>query len=177
MEGRWKNTNIPLDENFQNAPYDVNKKHTSPHGLDEDSIHFSWNCIQTKLYDERLHNTTMYGQYNRTCGCKIITTCNSTDSWKKSAIDPMTKTRTLNPYIETVFRELLLKITLWIQDPNGLYIETWAKQSVFTTKLKDAWTIEDGCPSCNMTRILWYNMIKFNITFLININHLCCSQG
>jgi len=41
MEGRWKHTNIPLDDNFQNAPYDANKKYTSPHGLDEDNIHFS----------------------------------------------------------------------------------------------------------------------------------------
>jgi hypothetical protein len=28
MEGRWKHTNIPLDDNFQNAPYDANKKKT-----------------------------------------------------------------------------------------------------------------------------------------------------
>ena len=38
-------------------------------------------------------------------------------------LDPMTKTRTLDPYIETVFIELLLNITLRIQDPNGLSIE------------------------------------------------------
>ena len=25
MEGRWKHNNIPLDDNFQNVPYDANK--------------------------------------------------------------------------------------------------------------------------------------------------------
>ena len=103
------------------------QKHTLPHGLDEDNIHFSWNYIRTKLYDERLHNTTVYGQYKITCACNNITTYNSNDSLKNSAIDHMTKTKTLDPYIETIFRELLLKITLQIQDLNGLSIETWAK--------------------------------------------------
>ena len=133
MEGRWKHTNIPLDDNFQNAPYNANKKHTLPHGLGEEIIHFSWNYIWTKLYEEHLHNTIVYGQYNRTHGCKIITTCNSTHSWKNFAIDGMRKTQTLNPYVKTAFREHLLKITLQMQDLNGLSIKTWAKQTVFTT--------------------------------------------
>ena len=177
MEGRWKHTNIPLDDNFQNGPYDANKKHTLPHRIDEDNNHCSWNCIYTKLYDERLHKTTMYGKYNKTCGCKIIKTYNSIGSWNNSAMDRMMKTRNLDPYIKIVFIDLLLKMTLWIQDPIGLSIKTWAKQTLFTNQLKDARTVEDGCSSYNITRILWYNMIKFNITSLLNINHVCSSQG